>query len=688
MAITNTYTFTGVAVVDETIDLLGDSMPITFKSQRYKSRQAAVAKDLAAQAAEFAEILEYDYNDLQNLAITVDGAVVTVSVEDNSYFDNYVDGTHNTTSFITFATSTTAERVSYTITPTFTAHATDTCGRVDCNLTFSQTINELRLYQFTPGGANVEILNNSSFDNTTVDIELDRGVLILHIYSKIDGQTEEFDFVNIPNKLEMLTPSIFNSSGGGIIEIKTNTFVGWENSTYGVVKLVDPTNPEKELPTSWQSSPNFNGLTPGNYNAFAKDAYGCVDSISFALDDSTSTGGTTSAERKSYGLMISNKSDVRWALRFNSENDLSASQLALLDREMPHPLPIKRITNIKANSQKGKFQFLSNVEKHFVKIYANTSSATQDPPLATECLEIDVDFVKTSLNIDRSTALTGNTAYLTSQGKLAVYFTSAEYANILPLWYENGVELRIDGQITAIIDVIVEEGVRYAVTQLTENNPQTNITIRSIHNAKNYEVYEFDIDYSAIPYKYFFITVEGVLNFTQASTVKPPPEDKAFILWQSESMEILPDADFAAQNFHVMEFYSTKPDAEVDYSTKILHRRNVKYQRPMRRLSQGEIETVKLDNKITKIDVTTNRAYEFRFDVMSEEDAGCLMDLLNETETVKIDGVYYTTLGIAELEDKAPYSIVKCQLAITELINGFNTERTSLSNPYYAVQTT
>lgn len=661
MAATRTYTLTGLPVDGETLDLTG-SKPLTFRADgRNGSRKVGIKASIAEQCVELHNAIVNDYNRPPIYTVSYTETTVSITHPTNTHFDS---GTESVTG-LAQSLATTPETSTTTVLITWNENATDKCNKVYPNLAFSQTVEELVIYE-----GSTEIYNNATFNASTLDIEVNRGATSLIIEATVLGTTDTIPAL-VPAKMVLESTPVTESGFGGSVTINTNTFINSEQNVYQV------TDTTVFAPSSYESTNVFAALTPGDYLAHVKDIYGCTKSQLFTVTGEALTNVELKKE-----LYISQISSFRFADRDTQASPqldselagvaLSANPFNFLSRENPELVKHSSFYHIMAASHKRRVQFKSSFKNHTVSLVPCgdlTGLVSTDSQIIVPTQKSDY--------ISRNTYLEGNVTWNATQGRLAVSFTPGDeydsagnvigshtFDGFLPAYYEVNTELRINGEAMRIIELLEDSGTTYAITSSTTNNPETGATIESLHFSLPYEVWEFDVDASDVPHTEFYIKVEGVNGSNTERT------------YISEPVKVITDDEFSDANYHRCLFFGSGADGEVDYSFDLIHQRVLPFFAAPKRISQSEIDSQKLDNRIEKIDYNSQKVYETNFKPVPAEVAAGLVDLFNDTVNVEIDGMLCTTISAAEIEHKGQLSTVKVQLSVSGMANEFNNKNT------------
>lgn len=684
-------TFTGVGVIDESIDITGTGTIETFKLTRNKSKEVTVSStvNIDSQIQNWIDAFNLDYN--RDLIYTVTIVNVTVEIEhfDNTHFDSFVDLTHNLASNITTAVTTDAQKVIIQTTETYSPSTLDKCERVKVDLAFNVLINTIRIDQYVPGTGDVTIFNGD-IDANNFSFEGYRNEWVIRIIMLIDGESFVTHYRYPPNVLILENVDVIVSTIGGTATINSNTFTGSDENEYAILE----TSVSEEAP-NYQSSNVFSSLTSGDYVAYVRDKYLCVRSMAFSVvvDESPEA---TSFYIPDY-FFISGKNSVRFANRVLPDNALSANNFNFLTPEFPEHINYKGFAQVYSESQTFRIQFKSSYNDHRVRVYyCRAESGWQFS---------EVDVTKKTTNISRKVYLEGITTWNATYFRMAISFTPGDiysnatgstvignhvFNNYLPAYYQIGTEIVINGIAGTIVDIIEDGGVTYAITSYDVNNPEASTVIESTHVALPYEVYHFDIKMSNIKdwfdgatpvnRRLFFIQIDYRQSPYENALIPDFPYSGTYI---SDFIEQISDDELTNGNYHITIYGNENSDAEIDYTIytevnslfksavaeRISHLKNLPYFKGLKRVSSSEIDVEKLDNKITKLDYKSMKVYQTYFKPLPAEYAGQVMDALNDSEFVIIDNMLCTTIEPSDISHSGHLSTVIAKLGVTGMSN-------------------
>lgn len=655
------------AVVDESIDLTGGGKTLTFKLVRTGEGKVTIQDTIVTQIDSFKNAFDLDYNRTTEYILSTTGTTLAIEHEDNTHFDSFVDGTHNLTTNITTVKSTTTQQLAVTLDVVYSANTVDFCDTCKAGIFFNQNVDGILVEQLNfDGSIRIEILNNPTFNSDNATVVISRDLFILFITYTLNG-VDTLVTKTSPKHLTINEIEVEETAFGGRIKIETQNFIGDEESTYAIGTISGGVS-------DYQSSPEFFSIAPGLYQGYALDKYGCTRSKQFSISETATT-----LYRVPLKAFISNKMPVRIVRRDLPAGVLTASQVNMFHFEAPYPVSDKTFVHKYGVSQKPDFQFKSAYPKHTV-VYApclveDFESLTVDTP---------IEITQKTDNIQQNTFLDAQYTFNATTSRRAIYFIPGNtynenlvvngthtYNHELPAFYEVGMILRLGGQGMEITDIVVEGGIEYAITSNRETGTGTGI-VESIHIALEYEVFCFTLDFGSMPPYDFYVKVSFLKD-----------NDTVDQYWSSQMIRKVEDIEITDGNFHVLEYWSESSDAEIDYSlqtsftslvapTAYRGLKNIEFITPLKRIANADIDTEKLDHRVLKLDFKTIRVYETDLKAVPAEEAGAIMDILDQSEYLKIDNILYTTIGGATITHVGQYAVVKAQLALSQGGNEYN----------------
>jgi len=659
-------------VSNETIDVTGNGQLSTFVPTRYKSGLVTINANIAKQVYEYYNAFQLDYNRDEKYNITYDSTTVTIEHPLNAHFDSFVDGTHNTTTFITTGTGVDARPDPILLEVLdYAANTSDFCDTTLGTFGFNRDVVSLKIEQ-----SGVVLFEDASFNNSTKTLAVPRS----SINVKVTAEASVYNTIS-PDYSEILDVDVNENSIGATVTIYANTFLHLTAHQYAIVTTLD------EDPT-FQASNIFTSVTEGDFYAVIKDNFNCIKYQSFSI---TTNENPFIIPKK---FFISGKNSIRFA---NRATGLTSNPFNFLSWENPFAVKSSAMKNTYSKGQKFNIQFKSSYTNHTVQVInACGNNLVESEIFIVPQLRTD--------NINRNTYLEADISYSATLQRSVISFTPGNtynssgtvtgthsYDGYLPAFYEEGTPLIINDNLAAvIIDTYTEAGVEYAVTNISSNIAASGVKVESIHTELPYETYDFQVNTSTIDFDLFFIRIIALKANNDTAQ-----------LYDSEVVEVIPEVDFVVSKWHIMDSWSESNDTELDaYPTPSFtdtndlewfsFLRNLEFHTPLVRISEADIDTQKLDNRETKIDFKSRKIYEMGLVEFPSEIAGNIADVFNEFEYHKIDGIIYTTISKADIEHKGQRAIVKVQLAVVDMSSEFGLVQQSLpgtgpANSFYPV---
>jgi len=405
---------------------------------------------------------------------------------------------------------------------------------------------------------------------------------------------------------------------------------------------------------TYQTSNSFTGIVDGNYTMYVKDQLGCKVSVPFEVETFTPDVSVTVPEfLLSKAMSIRFKRDIVWnncSDYKNEENTLSCEYNTLL------PYPTIQ-----------QFQTCDIITTQFKSNYETILANVIKEDLTKDALSI----VKKSTNIAREEKL-DSTYYAINDTQTGVYFTAGntyDYTTGLPIGtYALNGSLPDFGIINnfvfldgigwfQIVDIIFNDSVNadVLVIDYVYTGLPTTIIASSIFNIENYEVYEFDIDFSQ--YNNEEIQVE-ILN-----------NDSVF-----DSIRMLSEKIEVSERFEdTIEInYWNPTNTDVFYSTGIKNKIRLKY----------ENFVAAIDPSIDKLNTDTNSIllnstmYENNILTLSPTTVGIMRQVTQALlhKELYLDGVKYTISEPPETEPFGRTNLIVVTATLTKDGNVYNSE--------------
>ena len=438
-----------------------------------------------------------------------------------------------------------------------------------------------------------------------------------------------------------VTVNIINSPGGATVNIVVSNV----NGLVLEYSLDDIT---------YQSSNSFSGLLDGSYTAFVKDQLGCKVSKGFDVETFTPDVSVTIPEfLLSKAMSIRFKRDIVWnncSDYKNEENTLSCESNVLLPYTTVQQFQTCDIITT---------QFKSNYDTRNANVIK--SDGTKDA----------LSLVQKSSNIGRKSKL-DSTYYAINETQTGVYFTTGDtydydtslqngtYAlnGALPDFgiINNFIFLDGIGWFT-IVDIIFNDSVNadVLVIEYVYAGVPATIVASSIYNVENYEIYEFDVDFSQ--YDGQEIQVEVLTTDAVFSSIR----------MLSELIEV----DTRFEDTIELNYWNPT-NTDVFYSTGIKNKIRLNY----------ENFTASIDPSIDKLNTDTNSIllnstmYENNILTLSPVTVGIMRQVTQALlhKELYVDGVKYTISDPPEAEPFGQTNLLIITATLTKDGNVYNSE--------------
>ncbi len=679
MAQTLTLTLSAVSTADQNIDITGAGEIITFKDSRYTNKQSSIGDTIADQVKLLHDAIYYDYNKGQ-YTMSYTATEVIITHVDNDHFD----GLTKTATNISTGTATSPQEATITVAEVYGPATSPSCDEIEMDLTFTvstaQNIEELTITRLRNGVVET-IYTNATFNSTTLTIDVDResyaytrATCVLNTYTTVLELT--------PPQRILAIESVVVSEGPftSTVTITTNIFTGSGSNQYAVT--------QGGATPVYQNINSIPGLIPGNWTAHVKDVYGCEKESAFTVEG----GGNKILDND---IFISSKNSIPQANRLVPSGK-SANIRNWLSYDIPHLVTNCNFKWVFSDQQVAKQQFKSNYPLHTVKV---VDPLETDPDATIGGITVN----QMTDNINRDNYLEGKIKQDTESFAVLVYFEPGnvydengnvigthDYDDVLPPYYEGGVFIRIDGYDGQILETFTDTGIVYARTNIVGLPASSSTIIHTIHEALDYEVYEYDVDFSG----YLNQDIQLRTRAFRTSTTSNPAEE-----YLSEQVTVIAHADLIAGKYHICQFWSNSSDREIDYTAKevtpdtpsdpttvpIKHLKNLPFDKAPRWVPNSEIETEKLDNAMVKLDSKTIEVWELDIKAMPNIVARGVAKLFDESEYIEIDGLLATTITAVSAEGEYQNSKLKVQIAVVGGSNEYNTVNKSIKEFYPVV---
>jgi hypothetical protein len=662
-----TITFSDIPAEGGNIDITGGGEITTFSQSRNTNKKVALKPDVASQAAAYAQSLEVDYNTgalSGQYTITYDATSVSIEHFDNTHFDSYTKTATNTTAAI----ATTTQGSTITLVDTYAENSSDKCTTIEMTLTFTVDVGGpvvgLVVTRQTGGGL-VSLYSDAAHNSNTLVLAIPReGYYATTVVATIGSTSTSFNIFPPRYILSIDSVDVNSNPYSADVTINANTFLGSTSNVYALEEN------GISVPTYYNTNV-FSGIVEGLYTAYVKDIYGCIKTESVTVEE----GGNVIPIKS---IWVSSKNSHFFADRTN-RTVTTANVKNYLSFDDPYPVKAGNFQQVYSNEQSTTTQFWSSYPRHT----ANFTICDNDPNSSD--IVVSLPITQRTDNINRDSYLEGTVAYDVTYGALKVSFIPGDvydengnvtaqhtYDGLLPDFYEVGTFIKINNYDGVITDIITVSSVQYAITNIFDALTSGQQIIHTIYTALDYEVFEFDLDFSTLLDKTGYITINAFENTTTTTVVK---------VFNSEFIKVISHADLVAGKWHICRFLNYNNDSEVNYTawqdgvnvggTRITHLRNIEFEMPLSPITNAEIKTEKLDNQVVKLDYESMEVFESGFVGVPKLYAKSCVKMFDESEEVNTDNIKMTTIAPAELESVGQYARPKVQLALIGSGNEF-----------------
>lgn len=557
-------------------------------------------------AIKFTEAFEIDYNQTGIYQVTRTGNRVLIKCTDPHYTFNTFNADNNGVSMNVSVVFVNTDRNFFQITDISFSEATNPCKFVKVEVTTNQIAD---FFGYIING--VTVYNSSNTENP-FSFEIVRETPF-KIKCSHGGETILTDIVTPINRLGTFDVSTSMSPTGVIsasaINVSTNIAV--EFSIDGI---------------NWRQQRTFSNLTSGSYTMIMRDSYGCTNSKSFIINNS----GITSPY-----FLISDTNSIQFVNRIafgdcsNYKNDKNT-----LSCEMDVDLPYKEIQ---------QFQACDVITTQFKSNYSQISA-----------LVIDELGNETELNIEQKTNNIGLTdmrdAFICNlgNGKSGIYFTTGNLYDYttgidsgndyvlnggLPRWAVYGNNIRIGQNWFGITGITFDDSrnVEMLVVDNIFTGADTVVSVASLYNLFNYEVYEFSIDFADYIDKKLRIKILN--NDTNFDNLEHLSELIHVKTRQENTVEIR---------------YKNKHNTDIFYHTGIEHKIRILLNKKNAGIEE-ESDTYKTDTSAILLNSEIYKVDEFIFEPMTRPLMYKVVKALSHSD-VFINGIKYVKSGSIEVE--------------------------------------
>lgn len=445
--------------------------------------------------------------------------------------------------------------------------------------------------------------------------DINRGQTIQLVVENSDGIQSSKQIV-LPAYLAAanFTPNVITTPSGSTV-----TIVGINNN--GLILEYSLNG------TSWQSGNVFTNLTPGNYSFYVRDQLGCQFFKGFTVKEFSNNDITVPIPF----VYVSKSNPIRYANRNGMNNDDSKLSYETECR----PMYCEKQKWL--NTDIIKTQFKSNYTNNLANIVKKDGS------------KVPVFPIKMSYNMDikdkRDARITGVNG---DNSKTGIYFTTGNTYDYdtnsvigsyglyggLPEWGVIGNYFKIGSIWYLIESVFYDVSKQSSVLVFTLNfvaNPNP-VIVSTIYDRHNYEVYEFDTDFSA--YNNTDVQVEILCTDVYYSAV-------TYLSEKQQVRTVLDELMLEIQ-------YYNNDNTDIFYNTGFRGLIRLPYQ-TFEAKPNIESDLHKTDTSVFLLSAVEYEVEEIKFYPMTKEIARKLMRVLAH-ENVGINGIGYVIEGAFTLD--------------------------------------
>ncbi|WP_299525990.1 hypothetical protein [uncultured Lutibacter sp.] len=553
-------------------------------------------------AIDFAYYFNLDYNGFNLYTITRLLNVVTIEANsDIFYFENFQT---NNAGFISSISNFNPSTFQFIGDATY-SEATKECSTV--NATFTTTELAPKIYINN-------VLTNETNVNNPVTFPFIRGIINYIVLENASGDTLDYTVPRIDYLTsENITIAINNYLNGATLSISVTNKIGLT-----LEYSLDNVN--------WQESNVFTGQASGTKYLYVRDQYGCVKSKEYTVTDlGTRSGFTYISNANSINFI---KSEI-WdgcSIFKNDENTLDCQGL--------QPILHKSFTLFQT-CDTSTIQIKSN--------YEDVTAVLRDSNLN----ETAITVTKKSTNLNRFQSLDAK-YYKYREGKLGIYFDTGNIydenqsitgtytlSGNLPEFAILGGLVSLEGiGVYEIVDILYDEEInkRVIIINYSYDGAISDVIVSSIYDILDYEIFEFEIDWSIFSVGYYDIVVTSTDTVIGTET---HISDTIFL--DTEHKKTL------AIN------YSNNNNRDIFYKYGIEHFIRVPYINVVSK-NKEESDINITDNSASVIESSVYSMNEFKFDVLSNRVKEKLVVSLS-CENVFINGIGYVKDGSIEVSN-------------------------------------
>lgn len=422
------------------------------------------------------------------------------------------------------------------------------------------------------------------------------------------------------------------------ILISDNYNISINASPYGATAIVSFTNQylitqtynliKDGVASLDQTSPVFTSLVPGNYTLVISDQYGCVVNKNFTV--------TAFQNNRLPEFYISKSMSLRFAYREQwNYNTIYKTDENTLSCEVDVPMPYKEVQ---------QFQTLDSVTTQFKSNYSSNRAFI----VRSGFSDIEVPVIKKTQNIGVKARMQP-IVYNMGMGKNGMYFISGDVydydTNVktgeytlngsLPIWAVIGNYIGFDGGWFIIEDIIYNEDISADVIVFSGGytGVDTTSNVKIIFNLFEYEVYEFDIDFSDYPNQDLKVRIDStdtdfanISLITEKINIKDRQDNTITINYNNPENT---DVFYSTGIVNIIRVPLSYKNAQADQQSEIL---------------KGDRNTILLDSSVYEMD-------KVEFLPVTKEIARKLTEALNH-KNISLDGTGYVLNGNVEIDER------------------------------------
>ena len=438
------------------------------------------------------------------------------------------------------------------------------------------------------------------------------------------------------------------------VVINANPTIVVYGSTYSMDDLYYSLNG-----TNWQFFNNtFTDLEDGNYTAYIRDRYGCIQSVNFTISNETNVNTAPAYDYISESNSIRFVKDVErgnCGIYKNVFNTLSSCE----NTELPYPeiqnfQSCDNITTQVLSSYENVSYIINDVEEIATKIVANIGISDK-----RECLVFNDGY---------NLCLIFFTGLVFQYGTTDVVSTY-DLNGSLPQWGVIGNFVETNYGNLQIINIGVnDDGNRYLILNSNQGiSTPVNQTVQLIYNRDNFDIWEFTVP------------MNDFLNTDFNVVVKH---------YNNEPSDLFPDVYWVSEKISVRERWEESIEViwKMTKNTDIYYASGIEmkgrfYNWRLTQLSDGDVDVLKVDSKAVLIDSNNYNAVELTIDSLTTGMARKLKLALKHDFLV-IENLFYILAENPEIERYGVSNLYTLTAKLIEAGDVFNSQ-TARTNVIY-----